>query len=202
MEYYQSGEVKKYLTVPILWDKKEKAVLSNSSVEIMKIFNSKFNQWAKRPKLNLFPRKNAKQKSVNDWLSASINHGVYRCGVAPSQELYDNAIDDVTTALQKAEKVVKKKGFLTGDRLTESDVRLFVTLIRFDEVYRILFNVNTKQISRMSGLFNYTRDIYQIGGVKETCDLNKIKSQYYSVNDAGNGFIIPRGSSFMQLLEE
>jgi len=188
------------IQVPVLWDKHKMCIISNSSVEIMWILNFEFNKWAKRPKLNLFPRESKLNNDVNQWLHKAINVGVYRCGVATSQENYDEAVDELTVALDKADAIVKKGGFLTGKRLTESDIRLFVTLIRFDEVYRVHFKTNTRRISKMSGLLTYVRDIYQVKQVKQTCDMGAIKKAYYGARaEVG---IVPRGEGFLELLEK
>lgn len=188
------------IQVPVLWDKRKKCIISNSSVEIMWILNFEFNKWAKRPKLNLFPPGSQVNNDVNQWLHKAINVGVYRCGVATSQENYDEAVEELTVALDKADAIVKKRGFLAGKYLTESDIRLFTTLIRFDEVYRVQFKTNTRRISKMSGLLTYVRDIYRIKKVKQTCNMGAIKKAYYGARaEVG---IVPRGDGFLELLEK
>mmetsp|Transcript_20040 Transcript_20040/g.23944 ORF Transcript_20040/g.23944 Transcript_20040/m.23944 type:complete len:445 (-) Transcript_20040:2074-3408(-) len=187
------------IQVPVLWDKRKKCIISNSSVEIMWILNFEFNKWAKQAKLNLFPPgSKGKNDDVNQWIHNSINIGVYRCGVATSQDNYDEAVNELTRALDKADAIVKKRGFLAGKSLTESDIRLFVTLIRFDEVYRLLFKTNTRRISKMSGLLTYARDIYQVKKVKETCNMGAIKKAYYGARTEVG--IVPRGEGFLEIL--
>jgi len=187
--------------VPVLWDKKNNSVVSNKSVEIMRILNSNFNKFARRPKLNLFPKGNKeKNKDVNEWIHNAVNVGVYRCGCATVQHNYDEAVEELTEALDKAEKFVKKRGFIAGKYLTESDIRLFVTLIRLDEVYRVRFKANTRRISQMPGLLTYVRDIYKVKNVSETCDMNEIKRAYYGARS--ETAIVPRGEGFIQLLEK
>lgn len=189
--------------LPILWDKKLNIVASNNSLDIMRILNFEFNKWSRRPKLDLFPKDNEEEiERINALVHNKINIGVYRCGLATTQERYEAAINDLTSALEEVNAIVRKRGFLLGNRLTESDIRLFVTLFRFDEVYRILFKTNTRTISTIPGLLNYVRDIYNIKGVKEMCDMDAIKSHYFGASSESGVFIIPRGAGFMDLLQK
>lgn len=189
--------------LPILWDKKNHVVVSNNSLDIMRILNFEFNKWSKRSKLDLFPaEKQEETERVNALVHNKINIGVYRCGLATTQDRYEAAIKDLTDALEEVDEIVRKRGFLSGKRLTESDVRLFATLFRFDEVYRIIFKTNTKMVSNTPGLLNYVRDIYNIKGVKEMCDMDAIKTQYFGARAESGVFIVPRGPGFMDLLQK
>lgn len=188
------------LRVPILWDKIAKKVVSKSSAEIMRMLNFDFNKWAKRPKLNLYPpAKKLETVETNKWLHDSILIPVYRCGLANSQCKYDEAINTLTKALDKTSELVTKRGFLIGDKLTESDIRLFVTLIRFDEIYRVLFKTNTRRIATSPGLLEYVRDIYNVQGMREVCDVSTMKKEYFGAK-AKADYIIPRGGLFIELL--
>jgi putative glutathione S-transferase len=200
--YFFAVMAERRVHVPILWDKKQKKVISDKSVEIMKILNFDFNKLSKRPKLNLFPPGLKKENGdINKWLHDNLCDEIYRCGLATSQAQYDAAIDNITAALDKVERIVRKRGFLAGHKLTESDIRLFVILLRFDEVYRVLFKVNTKIIATMPGLVEFMRDIYQVKGVKETCNMEKIKKEFYGAR--GRRYIIPKGSgAFMNLMAD
>ena len=109
----------------------------------------------------------------------------------------NEAIQEVTNALDQVEVIVKKRGFLAGQKLTESDIRLFVLLLRFDEIYRLLFKTNTRMVEKMTGLMEFMRDIYNVKGIAETCDMEKIKSEFYGAR--GKAFIVPRGR-FIELL--
>jgi putative glutathione S-transferase len=193
----------KVTRVPILWDDRTKTVLGKSSTEIMWILNFDFNKWAKQPKINLFPpAKKLEHDEINRWLHRSLFAGVYRCGLATNQRQYDEAIQDFTDALDSVEEIVTKNGFLVGDEMTASDVRLFVVLIRLDEIYRVLFKTNTRRVSSMAGLMEYVKDIYNVKGMKDTCDFISMKRQYFGVNSKGRDSIIPRGGIFIKLLED
>jgi len=189
------------IRVPVLWDKTKKKVVSNTSAEIMRMLNFDFNKWARRPKLNLYPVGNKKESDdIDQWVHDAILVGVYRCGLAESQHQYDEAIDNLTEALDKVDRIVRKRGFLTGSKLTGSDVRLFVVLLRLDEIYRIIFKVNTRRIATMPGLLEYVRDIYHVKGMKDVCDIAAMKKEYFGARAQGE-FIIPCGGTFMKLLE-
>ena len=190
--------------VPVLWDRKTKTVVGNTSAEIMWMLNFNFNKWAKKPKLNLFPAgRKGEIDETNRWLHDSLSVGVYQCGLATSQHQYDDAIQNLTDALDKAEQIIQKRGFLNGNKLTASDVRLFVVLIRMDEIYRVLFHTNTRRVSSLPGLMEYVKDIYHVKGVRETCDVDAMKIEYFGARtEKGREFIIPHGGVFMKMLDE
>lgn len=195
MSRQEAGTVR----VPILWDKKQDKVVSSESSEIMKLLNFEFNQWSRRPKLNLFPAGFRQENdNINRWLHEKLYLGIYRSGLATTQSQYEKAIQDVTNTLDEADRIVQKRGFLAGKKLTESDVRLFVVLLRFDEVYRVLFKTNTRMVVNMPGLMEFVRDIYQVKGMKEVCDLECIKKEFYGAK--GGTFIVPKGGKFMNAL--
>ena len=191
-------------TVPILWDKKLNTIVSNESSEIIRMLNSEFNEFAKNPNLDLYPNKNIQQiEDANDWIYPNINDGVYRCGFAITQPAYDAAIDDLTKAFDKLESILKKQRFVAGNTMTLADVRLFVTLLRFDEVYFVYFKTNTRSVAHTPAVLNYCRDIYQMPGVAETVNMEQIKLHYYASHPNLNRWsIVPRGSNFESLLKE
>jgi Predicted glutathione S-transferase len=202
-EIYLKQNKDKFIRVPILWDDRTKTVVGKSSTEIMWMLNFDFNKWAKQPKINLFPHgKKLEHDEINRWLHRSLFAGVYRCGLATNQRQYDEAIQDLTDALDSVEEIVSKNGFLVGDEMTASDVRLFVVLIRLDEIYRVLFKTNTRRVSSMTGLMEYVKDIYNVKGMKDTCDFTSMKRQYFGANSQGGKYIIPRGGMFIKLLED
>ncbi|XP_075514024.1 uncharacterized protein LOC142549124 isoform X2 [Primulina tabacum] len=122
-------------TVPVLWDKKLKTIVNNESSEIIRMFNTEFNDIAENALLDLYPPHLQPQiNEVNDLIYDEINNGVYKCGFAKKQEPYDVAVTKLYEALDKCEQILSKQRYLCGDALTEADIRLFVTLIRFDEV--------------------------------------------------------------------
>ena len=190
--------------MPVLWDKKLNTIVSNESSEIIRMLNSEFNDFSPRPELDLYPEHMRKEiDAVNDWVYPSINNGVYRCGFATSQAAYDSAIDELTEAFDKVESILEKQRYMVGDLITEADVRLFVTLLRFDEVYTIYFKTNTRNVSDSPSILNYCRDIYQQLGVRDTCNMEQIKAHYYCSHPTLNKYsIIPKGRNFIKLLEQ
>ncbi|XP_034700169.1 glutathionyl-hydroquinone reductase YqjG-like isoform X1 [Vitis riparia] len=182
-------------TVPVLWDKKLKTIVNNESSEIIRMFNTEFNDIAENPSLDLYPpHLQAQIDKINDWIYSGINNGVYKCGFAKKQEPYDEAVKNLYEALDKCEEILSKQRFLCGNTLTESDIRLFVTLIRFDEVYAVHFKCNKKLLREYPNLFNYTKEIFQIPGMSSTVHVEHIKKHYYGSHPSINPFgIIPQG---------
>ena len=154
--------------------------MSNESSEIIQMLNSEFNEFAKNPDLDLNPVGMMEaMHDVDSWIYPNINNGVYRCGFAKSQGAYDKAIVDLTDAFDKVEKLLSGQRYVAGDKFTLSDIRLFVTLLRFDPVYVVYFKTNTRSVAQSEVLLNYCREIYQMPGVKETVNMNQIKTHYY-----------------------
>ncbi|XP_072965053.1 uncharacterized protein [Typha angustifolia] len=182
-------------SVPVLWDKKLKTIVNNESAEIIRMFNSEFNGVAENANLDLYPVSlQPLIDEVNEWVFDKINRGVYKCGFTKEQGPYDEAAAELYQALDKCEEILSKQRYICGDVLTEADIRLFVTLIRFDEVYSVYFKCNKKLLREYPNLFNYTKDIYQIPGMSSTVNMDHIKKHYYrshpSINPNG---IIPIG---------
>ncbi|XP_055954733.1 glutathionyl-hydroquinone reductase YqjG isoform X2 [Patella vulgata] len=186
------------ITVPCLWDKQKKTVVNNESSEIIRMFNTEFNTFCKtddQKKLNFYPSNlRAEIDELNSWIYPQINNGVYRSGFAKSQEAYDVAVTDVFSGLEKVEDILSKRRYLTGPCLTEADVRLFTTLIRFDSVYHTHFKCNKKRMVDYKNLFGYICDIYQIPGIAQTVDMDHIVNHYYQSHGAINPYrIVPIG---------
>ncbi|XP_047308520.1 glutathionyl-hydroquinone reductase YqjG-like [Impatiens glandulifera] len=184
-------------TVPVLWDKKHKTIVSNESAQIIRMLNSEFNDIAEKPDVDLCPSHLlAKIDEFNEWILEGINNGVYKCGFATKQEPYNEAVVKLFQSLDKCEEILSKQRYLCGNTLTEADIRFFVTLIRFDEVYNVHFKCNKKLVREYPNLFNYTKDIFQIEGVSSTVNMVHIKKHYYGshphINPHG---IIPVGPS-------
>lgn len=179
-------------TVPVLFDKKLNCVVSNESADIIRMFNSVFNAWAENPPLDLYPETlREKIDAINEWTYHQFNNGVYRAGFAKSQAAYEQAFTGVFTAIDRMEDLLSGSPFLCGDQLTESDVRVYVTLFRFDPVYFIRFKCNKNMIeSGYPNLWNYLKRLYQIPGFAETSNLFHIKNGYFG--RTGNG-IVPLG---------
>ncbi|KAL8513090.1 hypothetical protein ACS0TY_019316 [Phlomoides rotata] len=182
-------------TVPVLWDKKLKTIVNNESAEIIRMFNTEFNDIAENPGVDLYPpHLQAQINEINDSTYDSINNGVYKCGFAKKQEPYDEAVTKLYEALDKCEEILSKQRYLCGNTLTEADIRLFVTLIRFDEVYAVHFKCNKKLLREYPNIFGYTKDIFQVPGVSSTVHMEHIKKHYYGSHPSINPFgIIPHG---------
>ncbi|XP_054754134.2 glutathionyl-hydroquinone reductase YqjG-like [Lytechinus pictus] len=170
------------VSVPVLWDKKNRTIVNNESAEIMRMFNKEFNAFSatkEQGELDLCPPDLLKDiDEVNSWIYENINIGVYKCGFATSQEAYDDAAPKLFAALDRAEEVLSKSRYLCGDRMTEADIRLFTTLVRFDTVYAHHFKCNKKRIVDYPNLWGFTRDIFQTPGVSETVDQEHIQKHY------------------------
>lgn len=191
----------KYST-PILWCKKEKTIVSNESLDMLKIFDGAFNDGiAKHPERKLFPEnaeRQAEAEALNDYIYPNINNGVYRCGFATSQSAYTEAHKDLFASLDKVEEHLRKnheelnREFLTGDDFTWIDLRLYKTIVRFDPVYVVYFKTSHKRIADHPHLLRFMRKCYSIPEIKASTNINHIKMHYYSSHPALNTYgIIP-----------
>ncbi|MGF1908317.1 glutathione S-transferase family protein [Vibrio kasasachensis] len=182
------------VTVPILWDKKTGTIVSNESSEIIRMFNSEFNQVADNY-LDFYPEKlRSLIDEWNDYIYPNINNGVYRCGFASSQDAYEQAYDNLFNALDKVERYLQTHRYLAGNQITEADWRLFTTLIRFDAVYVGHFKCNKKRIADYPNMLGYLKELYQVEGIKETTDFYHIKRHYYFSHTGINPTqVVPKG---------
>ncbi|XP_008796375.3 glutathionyl-hydroquinone reductase YqjG [Phoenix dactylifera] len=165
-------------TVPMLWDVESREVVCNESYDIIDFFNSAAFDGSSS--LDLSPPE--LKREIEEWnrvIYSNVNNGVYRCGFAQSQEAYDVAVNELFTTLDMLESHLSASRYLCGDVLTLADVCLFTTLIRFDLVYNVLFKCTKKKLLEYHNLHGYTRDIYQIPKVAETCNLEAIMEGYY-----------------------
>jgi glutathionyl-hydroquinone reductase len=172
------------VTVPVLWDREGATIVSNESREIMRMLDVELASLATRSlpgdSGSLCPP--ALQAVIDETLDAiyePINNGVYRAGFATTQGAYEDAVRELFDALEHWEGVLAGQRFLCGDVLTEADVALFTTLLRFDVVYHGHFKCNLRRIQDSPVLWGYLRDVYQTPGVRETCRLDHIKTHYY-----------------------
>jgi putative glutathione S-transferase len=188
----QSG-YKGRCTVPVLWDKETKTIVNNESAEIIVILNSQFNEFATNPHLDLYP--DDLQEKIERWneqIYHTVNNGVYRCGFAQTQSAYNNACEQLFSTLDQLDQVLKDRRYLCGDRLTLADIRLFTTLIRFDVAYYGIFKCSVRRIADYENLSLYVRELYQLEGVAETCDLDAVRQDYYgNLFPLNPGGIIP-----------
>lgn len=181
-------------TVPVLWDRKTKTIVSDESAEIIRMLNSEFDEWSGGTP-DLYPSHLRETiDDVNAWVYEAINNGVYRCGFARSQEAYEEAFKALFAGLDRAEEALGKHRYLAGDQLTEADVRLFTTLARFDSVYFSHFKCNRQRITDFANLGPYLRDLYQTPGFGETVRIKVYKLGYYGRSERLNpSGIIPLG---------
>lgn len=202
--YERAGDKDGKYSVPVLWDKKLNTIVSNESSDIIRMFNSEFNEFAKNNSLDLYPEGEREViDAVNEWVYPTINNGVYRCGFAKSQQAYDEAIDQLTASFDKVDSILQRQRFISGDQISEADVRLFVTLLRFDEVYIPYFKTNTRSVTLTPAILNYCREMYQLPGVADTVNMAHIKAHYFTSHPSLNRFsVIPRGNNFVGLLEK
>jgi len=181
-------------TVPILFDKKTSKIVNNESSEIVRMLSSEFNAFSSHPELELYPENlRSEIDAVNEWVYDSINDGVYKCGFSRAQEPYDKSLNALFAGLDRAEEILSKQAFIAGSQLTEADIRLFATLVRFDHVYHTHFKCNKKLVSQYPHLISYTRALYQ-SGVQSTVNLTHIKNHYYRSHKTINQFsVVPPG---------
>jgi len=178
-------------TVPVLWDKQTKTIVNNESADIIRMLNSCFDEFDGVNQQDYYPAKLAGEiDELNDEIYNNVNNGVYRCGFAQSQTAYDQAFDRLFATLDKLDERLSKQRFLFGDIITETDWRLFATLVRFDAAYYGQFRCNRNRLIDFEFLWPYTRDLFRQPGVAETVDLEAIKGIYYGGRPPG---IIPRG---------
>ncbi len=190
-------------TVPVLWDKQTKTIVNNESAEIIVILNYQLNEFASNSQLNLYPEELKEEiEQWNEQIYHAVNNGVYRCGFAQTQEAYNKCCDELFTVLDEIDRALENNRYLCGEKLTLADVRLFTTLFRFDIVYYSLFKCNRRRIVDYKNLGAYLRDLYQLPGVAETCDLESIKRDYYgNLFPLNPGGIIPSGPDISNMKE-
>lgn len=180
-EVYQKADegFEGYVSVPVLLDKKTNKIVNNESSEIIRIFNSAFDEIGAKDG-DYYPEELRDEiDKLNDYIYDKVNNGVYKAGFATKQKAYDESVKELFEALDYLEEYLEDKEYLVGDKLTEADVRLFVTLIRFDPVYFGHFKCNVKQIKDYKNLSAYTRRLYQIPEFKSTIHFDHIKDHYY-----------------------
>ena len=165
--------------MPVLWDKKTQSIVSNESSDILRMFNDAFATLATRT-VDLYPvALRGEIDRVNAYVYDNINNGVYRCGFATEQAAYERAFERLFTALDWVEAELAKRPFLAGSEPTESDWRLFTTLVRFDAVYVGHFKCNRNRIEDFPNLSRYLRTLYRTPGIAGTVDIDHIKRHYY-----------------------
>jgi putative glutathione S-transferase len=167
------------VTVPLLWDKQRKTIVSNESSEIIRMFNSAFNGLTGNHD-DYYPEAlRGEIDAINARVYDTINNGVYKAGFATRQEAYDGAVRALFESLDWVEGILGGNTYLTGNTITEADWRLFTTLVRFDAVYVGHFKTNKRRIADYPNLSRYLKALYNFPGIKNTVNLDHIRTHYY-----------------------
>ena len=176
------------VTVPVLWDRERETIVNNESAEIMRMLDVAGDELASRD-VDLYPAgyRDDVDELIDD-IYDPINNGVYRAGFAGSQEAYDEAVDELFDALDRYDDLLADRRYLAGDRLTEADLAMFATLVRFDHVYHTHFKCNRRAVHEYDNLWGYTKDIYTTPGIERTVNMDHIVRHYY----VSHGNVNPR----------
>jgi len=182
------------VTVPVLWDKQQHTIVNNESSEIIRMLNSAFDAWG-NASLDLYPAALRREiDGINTRTYDDVNNRVYKVGFATTQAAYEENFDKLFTALHDLNDRLSGQRYLVGKQITETDWRLFPTLIRFDAVYVGHFKCNLRRIVDYPHLFNYLLELYQWPGIAETVDFDHIKQHYYYSHPELNPTrIVPKG---------
>ena len=184
--------------MPVLWDKKTRTIVSNESADILRMLNTAFEAFGQQGP-NLYPAELADDiDALNEVIYQNLNNGVYQAGFASSQQAYEEAYDKVFLTLDELERRLSDgRSYLFGERLTETDVRLFVTLIRFDAAYHGLFKCNRNTLQAMPYLHAFMQRIYAMNGIADTVNSEHIKAGYYSIKALNPSGIVPVGPAII-----
>ncbi len=178
-------------TVPVLWDRRRETIVNNESGDIIRMFDA----WPGAKGTRFRPPERAPEiDALNEEIYRSVNNGVYRAGFATTQVAYEDAFRELFAMLDRLERRLRAQQFLLGEQVTETDWRLFTTLVRFDAVYYGHFKCNRDRLVDFPELWDFTRALYQVPGVADTVRLDHFKTHYYgshrTINPTG---IIPAG---------
>ena len=179
-------------TVPVLWDKAQDTIVNNESADIIRMFNSAFDTFGDAS-VDFYPEDlRTEIDALNDRIYAALNNGVYQAGFATSQDAYDEAVSEVFNCLGELEQRLEGQSYLLGERITETDWRAFMTLIRFDVAYHGLFKCNLRRLTDYPNLSAYLKRLYEVPGVAETVDFDHIKRTYYSIKKVNPSRNVPK----------
>lgn len=186
------------VTVPVLWDKKQRTIVNNESSDILRMLSHAFDELGADP-IDPYPADLADEiDAFCQSFYETVNNGVYKCGFARSQEAYDEAVDVLFADLDRLERHLEGREWLVGDRLTLADVHLWPTLVRFDAVYVTHFKCNLRRLVDYPNLQAYTERLYALRAFRETTSLHEIKQHYFvshpTLNPKGivpKGFVVP-----------
>ena len=183
-----------HVTVPVLWDTQTETIVNNESADIMRMLGSAFDGRGAND-LDLYPEDHRDAiDALNERIYDAVNNGVYKAGFATTQEAYDKAVKPLFAMLDELEDRLDGRDWLVGDSLSETDIRLWTTLIRFDPVYHTHFKCNIRRIADYPNLAAFTRRIYDLDGIAETVNFRHIKHHYYESHERINPHgIVPAG---------
>ncbi|MEO3809479.1 glutathione S-transferase C-terminal domain-containing protein [Sphaerisporangium sp. B11E5] len=183
-----------HVSVPVLWDRETGQIVSNNFPDITLDLNTEFTEWSDQT-IDLYPKALRQEiDTLNDHIYKTINNGVYRAGFATTQEAHAEAVTTLFESLDTLEKRLTDTPYLFGDTLTESDIRLWVTLVRFDTVYATHFKTNLHHLTDYEALWSYTRRLYAIPAFHTTTNFTHIKNHYYTTHPQLNpSRIVPLG---------
>jgi putative glutathione S-transferase len=178
------------VTIPFIWDKERRTIVSNESADIIRMLNDAFDELTGN-RADFYPAEHREEiDELNAFIYPNVNNGVYRAGFATTQEAYEEAATAVFAALDELEARLATRRYLTGARVTEADWRFFTTLVRFDAVYFGHFKCNRRRIVDYPNLWPYVRDLYQTPGVAETVNIEYYKRHYYGSHTTINPYLI------------
>jgi putative glutathione S-transferase len=176
-----------------LRDKQRQTIVNNESAEIVRMLNGPFGKFATND-IDLYPPDLSPQiEALNEPIYRKLNNGVYRAGFASTQQAYEEACRDVFEMLDELERRLERRPFVLGERMTETDVRLFVTLVRFDAAYHGLFKCNLRRLIDYPHLAAYMGRVLAVPGARETVNIDHIKHGYYSIKALNPTGIVPLG---------
>ncbi|RMD47413.1 MAG: glutathione S-transferase family protein [Alphaproteobacteria bacterium] len=182
------------VTVPVLWDRERRTIVSNESSEIIRMFNSAFDHITGNRDDWYPPDLRARIDAINERIYETVNNGVYRCGFATTQQAYDEAVAPLFESLAWIERILSRQRWLAGDRPTEADWRLFTTVVRFDWVYHTHFKCNRARVVDFPALWAWARELWQWPGIAETVRRDHIMRHYYWSHETINPHrIVPVG---------
>ncbi len=187
-------------TVPVLWDMKQNVLVNNESADILRMLDTAFEEIVPSD-IRLYPEEFAAEiEELNPRIYSNLNNGVYKAGFTQSQSSYEEAVNEVFAMLDELEARLEGQDYLIGNRLTETDIRTFVTLIRFDVAYHGLFKTNRKQIADYPNLSGYMERILNLPGVVDTVSIDHITAGYYSIKELNPAVIRPTGPAHIDAL--
>jgi putative glutathione S-transferase len=183
-----------HVTVPVLWDTQTETIVNNESADILRMLGSAFDQCGAND-LDLYPQGHRDEiDALNDRVYDAVNNGVYKAGFATSQEAYEKAVGPLFDVLDELEERLEGREWLVGEQLTEADIRLWTTLIRFDPVYHTHFKCNVRRIADYPNLAALTRRILALDGMEQTVNFEHIRHHYYESHERINPYgIVPAG---------